>query len=193
VRADVIASEPDRPPGRLGPRRRATDAARRWLATGTARQRQTRAVLATLLLAAGAIAALRAGLPEQPQPGQAVWAGAPAPPYDTLPGRTPIPAPSLVSEDGQVVEGTVPVRPLWGHEQEQGRRAVGLVLGRYCRDPAALTIAFPYGAAGPTYVAVVSDRRTGRFVATIALSPTGSEEDGSYEWRGWLDQLHRCR
>jgi hypothetical protein len=54
----------------------------------------------------------------------------PTPPYDRLPGRTPIPAPV---QTGDGLSGRLP--PVGGPDKRAARTAVGLVLGRYCFQP----------------------------------------------------------
>lgn len=187
---DVIGSGPgpERPPGRLD---RAVRAARRWL-PADGRRRRSQGLLA-LLLAAGLVAALRGGLPEGRSGADQAWSAPWVRPYDTLPGRTPIPAPSLVSEDGRVVQGNLPLRPSYDGDRVARRRAaVAMVLGRYCRRPQELAITFTPDGPGVGDVATVSDRRTGRFIATIVLYAAGTETADYYQWRGWLEQLRNC-
>jgi hypothetical protein len=153
---DVIDSGPQRPVGR-GARmlRRAVAPAVRRLVRADQRQRQTAAVLAGVVLAAGSVAALRAGLPQPVAARGPTWAALSGPPYDRLPGRTPIPPPRLISEDGQLVSGELPASTL-SPSRAAVRQAVALVLGRYCRDPAAHTVQlieeqylpYPYPRAG---------------------------------------------
>lgn len=137
---DVIDSGPERPVGRGGRAlRRALEPAVRRLLRADQRQRHTAAVLAGVLLATGSVAALRAGLPQPVAAGRPVWAVFEGPPYDRLPGRTPIPPPRLISEDGQWVSGELPASTL-SPSRAAVRQAAGLVLGRYCRNPAAHTV-----------------------------------------------------
>ena len=56
------------------------------------------------------------------------------PPYDRLPGRTPIPAPA---QTGDGVSGPLPA--IGGPDKRAAGAAVELVLGRYCLAPAGYT------------------------------------------------------
>jgi hypothetical protein len=123
---DLLSSGPQRPPeptaSRLG-------RARRLL-----RHRSTR-VAAVVLVAAAALALLqatvrperrvvdRAASPTTAPPG-------PTPPFDTRPGRTPIPAPA---QTGDLLSGPLP--STGPPSRDAAARATALVLGRYCADP----------------------------------------------------------
>ena len=54
------------------------------------------------------------------------------PPYDRLPGRTPIPVPA---QTGDGLSGPLPA--IGGLDKRAAAAAVDLVLGRYCLDPEA--------------------------------------------------------
>jgi hypothetical protein len=137
---DVIDSGPERPAGRGGRAlRRALAAAARRTVRIDQRQRHTAVVLACVLAAAGSVAALRAGLPQPARAHGPIWTVRGGPPYDLLPGRTPIPPPRLISEDGQGVAGELPATTLSPSRPAVGQ-AVALVLGRYCRTPATHTV-----------------------------------------------------
>lgn len=188
---DLIESSADSPLAGATGLRRGLRAVRAGLLepAGPLRRAGPRLRTGAVLLAAAALLALRAGLAGGP-PG---WAAVSAPPYDQLPGRTPIPAPALLADDPRVVQGEIPASTPAGSERDRtaaARRAAALVLGRYCRHPEALTI--KVDPAGTGAVALVSDRRTGRFLATIVLYSDGSGA-GPDQWRGWLAQLDRCR
>ncbi|MEN3356933.1 MAG: hypothetical protein V7637_915 [Mycobacteriales bacterium] len=136
---DVIDSGPERPAG--NGRRRLRQTSRRVtrrLGALSRQQRRNGAVLAGVLLAILAMAGLRSGLPASgtETARDTAWAGPAGPPYDRLPGRTPIMPAILVSEDGQQVDGGV---PLFGAAPSEAaaRGAVDLVLGYYCRNPTA--------------------------------------------------------
>lgn len=151
---DVIDSGPERP-GRQGDRwlrRGAYGAARRAArraALAGRRQRRAATVLLAALLAFGAIAGLRSGLPEPDRPRATglLWTGPAGPPYDQFPGRTQIPAPRLVSEDGQRVAGMLP--PGSGPSETAARAAADLVIGRYCRIPPAHGVQLVRQQSGP--------------------------------------------
>jgi hypothetical protein len=139
---DVIDSGPERPVGTGRRRLRQTSRAlARRLGPLGQRYRRTATVLGVMLVAAAGMIGLRAGLPagESHTNRTAAWAGPLGPPYDQLPGRTPIPAPRLVSQDGQRVVGEVPVFAP-APSEVAARKAVDLVIGRYCRDPGAHSV-----------------------------------------------------
>ncbi len=139
---DVIDSGPERPVGTGRRRLRQTfRVLARRLGPFSQRHRRTATVLSVMLVAAAAMIGLRAGLPagESRTNRTAAWAGPLGPPYDQLPGRTPIPAPRLVSQDGQRVVGEVPVFAP-APSEVAARKAVDLVIGRYCRDPDAHSV-----------------------------------------------------
>jgi hypothetical protein len=222
---DVIGSGPERPAGQ-GTRwlRHAVTPAVRGLAAASYQQRRVAAVVAGVLVAACSVAALRAGLPEPATPRGASlgWTVLSGPPYDTLPGRTPIPPPRLVSEDGQRMVGELPVFAP-APSRPAVRLAVAMVLGRYCRDPAAHTVQllseprvrWEPGRAGPLPVPMPAPPR-GPGAAdppaplgdpwqfAVALVSMGSSPGPglvltlywtgyTYRWRGSLAQLNACR
>jgi hypothetical protein len=202
VGADVLESGPQRPAGMVRRRvRRALRSLRERLARLGPRSRRAGAVSAAVLLAVAALAALRASLPEQAAPSATAISAAPrvlpygelgGPPYDTLPSRTPIPVPSLVSEDGQTVGGELPLFAPAPSEQA-ARIAVELVLGRYCRQPAAHLIELEQGV-GESWRSVTAVVSQARFplsywpVITLHLTFTGY----TYRWRGSLAELRAC-
>jgi hypothetical protein len=75
-----------------------------------------------------------------PAPASSASAAVPRPPYDTGPGRTPIPAPTQI---GDQLSGVMP--DLGGPDRAAARRAADLVLGRYCADPARYTFSLDGG------------------------------------------------
>jgi hypothetical protein len=196
VDIEVLGSDPDPPvsPAHRRLRRTVRRVAQRY-ADADARQRRTALVLATVLLAAAGLAVLRTGpLTTGGSAGRSAWTVGGAPPYDALPGRVPIPAPSLVSEDGRVVEGRLPIFEL-ATTEATARRAVELVLGRYCRTVGAQTVRFAPGVGWTNRIAVVTDARSGQFVAALTLwwDRPWPDSAGSYRWRGTIEQLRTCR
>jgi hypothetical protein len=116
----------------------------------------------------------------------------PTPPYDRLPGRTPIPAPSLVGEDGQTIGGELPVFAP-APSQLAVRIAVRMILNRFCREPAGHRIHFDpgVGTSWRSATAVVSPPRSrlaDRPMIILRLFWTGY----TYRWRGSLYQLADC-
>jgi hypothetical protein len=168
----------------------------RRLAAADGQQRRTAAVLAGVVVAAGLVVGLRAGLPEQPASGRgdaggASWTVLPGRPFDRLPGRTPIPPPILISMDGQRVAGELPVFALAPSEAAV-RIAAGMVLGRYCRNPAAHDVQlvpgpryplptsggfFPAPPGGPPPATPTPGARTATPAPTPAAVP-----DPAYRW-----------
>jgi hypothetical protein len=112
------------------------------------------------------------------------------PPFDRLPGRTPIPPPV---QTGDRLSGTLP---------ETGRpgpvaamRAIELVLGRFCLDPAAYVYPLGPAAAGVAQdwrhlsVAVF---RIERGASTPRLMLTLDWTHVAYSWSGPADLLDGC-
>jgi hypothetical protein len=153
------------------------------------------AVLAT----AGAVAALRAGAEPVPpraepvappahRPSPEFRALSPPPPYDRLPGRTPIPAPRLVGPDWQIVRGRLPAVGEPGRPAAQ--RAAALVIGRYCREPAVLAaeVTPDRGWTWVTARLFSMERSNSPPVATFRLIWTRD----SYDWTGSYAELLSC-
>lgn len=198
---EVLESGVERPPADSGGQP-VVAAARRWWRSTTAagpwRRRVT--VAAAALAAAGAIVALRAGAPVPP-PEEPVAASAPGPviiygrarmqppPFDRLPGRTPIPLPSPVGRPADAVRGTLPITG--GTPGETAAlSAVRLVLGRYCRYPRAYQVELVATHAWREVRASVLRRWYGDSarLTTLQLRWTGR----SYAWQGWPTELSRC-
>jgi hypothetical protein len=178
---DLLSSGPERP-------RRA---ARIW------RRRSVRAA-AVILVTAAALLLLRSTVDPSPSTvDPPVAAGTPAtapprptPPFDRLPGRTPIPEPA---QTGDALSGRLPGTGPLG--KSAAGRAVDLVLGRYCADPAVYTYTLGPDTDGRAAdwhhvdVAVFSLERSGAGPALrLFLDWAGS----SYRWLGFLNLLFGC-
>ena len=146
---------------------------------------------AGLLVAAAVVLGLRAStgpvVPAVPDPTPTPDVSAlPTGPFDRLPGRTPIPVPtvSAVTVFGRLpATGTEPGK-------ETAIRAVQLVLGRYCLRPDRYTI---------TVVPLDGWMRVGSSVAGLDRGGDGPLIDLTlmwtgefYEWEGMRDQLRVC-
>jgi hypothetical protein len=148
-------------------------------------------------VAAVALLGLRASVPQgtpaapggPPSPVRLV----PAPPYDRLPGRTPIPAPSLVGEDGQTIGGELPVFAP-APSRLAVRIAVRMILNRFCTEPAVHPVRLDQGVGASWRSATATASPPPRFpfadrpMIVIRLSWTGY----TYRWRGSLHQLADC-
>jgi len=152
-----------------------------------------------VLLVVGAVAALRAGAePVEPAaaPGVAgeptgaptgLAAVLPRPPYDRLPGRTPIPRP-MALDGGKVLRGPLPAVGPAG--QRAATASAELVLGRYCRRPGKYAVALDPedGWRRLRALAVRTDRSTDPPWVVLELVWTGR----SYRWTGGTVQLEMC-
>jgi hypothetical protein len=144
---------------------------------------------------AGAVAGLRAGIGPVEQPPAAgapsETAGAPTgpagPPYDRLPGRTPIPEPTL-AVGGEILRGPLPVVGSPG--PTAARTSAELVLGRYCRRPARYAVALDWVERWQRVraLAVRLDRSTDPPWVVLDLAWTGR----AYRWTGRAVQLGTC-
>jgi hypothetical protein len=151
---DVIGCGPERLP-RAPVRSALRRAARRRPRTDRPRAGPARRLaVATLsvLVAAGALFALRSAAEPVRPPTATAYRDDPLgadyvygrsrlqpPPFDRLPGRTPIPQPNSTGIDGRTVSGTLPAvgaAPNRATATESAR----LVLGRYCRVPNSLAV-----------------------------------------------------
>lgn len=195
---EVLESGVERPAGE----RRTVVAGRRWwrTATVTGPWRRWTAIAAAALAAAGAIVALRAGAPA-PLREEPAAAGTPAPviiygrarmqppPFDRLPGRTPIPLPSPVGRPADAVRGTLPATGAVPDETS-ALAAVRLVLGRYCRYPRAYQVELDPTGGWREVRASVLRRWYGDSarLTSLQLRWTGR----SYAWQGWPTELARC-
>jgi hypothetical protein len=199
----VLESGVERPPGD-GDRARLARAARRWWrGSGAATPRRRRTVAATgALAAAGVLVLLRATAPSMPAEEEAAAAGAASapmiiygrarmqpPPFDRLPGRTPIPQPSPIGRPAEAVRGSLPATGALG--DQAARAAARLVLGRYCRYPRAYLVMLEPNRTWRDVVATVlqqtSDVEPHR-LTTLRLRWTGH----AYAWQGWPAELARC-
>jgi hypothetical protein len=114
----------------------------------------------------------------------------PVPPFDRRPGRTPIPAPVRA---GDRLSGTLPATG--PPARAAATRAVELVLGRFCADPAAY--AYPLG---PEALGVAQDWRhvsvalfrIERGASTPSLRLTLDWTGAAYRWTGPADLLAGC-
>jgi hypothetical protein len=200
---EVLESGPERPPGESDLARLVTDARRWWRGTGVAGPwRRRAAAAAAAVAAAGAIVALRAGAPGVPLEETATAADANSgpviiygrarmqpPPFDRLPGRTPIPAPSPLGRPAEAVRGHLPrTGPTPG--EESARAATRLVLGRYCRYPRAYLILLESARGWREVTATVLRwaYTESRRLTTVRLHWT----DDAYVWHGRPSELARC-
>lgn len=203
---DLLVSGPERPSGGGGLGRLLRAARRRLRGPGTAAGRswRRRAVTAVAVLAAaGALLALRARtypVPPRERPAAAGDGGGPVtvygrsrlqpPPFDRLPGRTPIPLPSPVGGPyEETVRGALPGTGA-GPGEQAARSAARLVLGRYCRFPDAYQIQLAGERRWRAATAVVLRQvYVGpRRLATLRLRWTG----GAYAWQGSPAELAGC-
>jgi len=146
-----------------------------------------------VLLAAGAVVALPSATepvrtpPAEPTPAPGGLAAVlPGPPYDRLPGRTPIPEPTFLAD--RLLRGSLPAVGAAG-----GRAATAsarLVLGRYCRRPQmyAVTLDPEDGWRRLRALAIRLDRSTSPPWVVLELAWTGR----SYRWTGRSVQLNPC-
>ncbi len=200
---DMLESRPERPPAESGLQRVVRQARRRWRAAATTGPWRRRAVAATAAVAAaGAVVALRAGAPAVPIEQAQAAAGSTSgpviiygrarmqpPPFDRLPGRTPIPMPSPIGRPAEAVRGTLPATGP-GPAEEAARDAARLVLGRYCRYPRAYQVTLT-ARQGWREVTATVDRRAWageRRLTTLRLRWTGAV----YAWQGRPAELARC-
>ncbi len=204
---DVIGSGPDRLESRRPARfvlvaRRLVGRLTRLQALADPRRRRVATAALAATAAVLALVALRTSAP-QARPAAAggstsrtagsPLATVPTAPFDMLPGRTPIPAPSLIGEDGQTIGGEIPLFAPAPSEAAV-RIAVKLILNRFCRDPDAHAIRLEPGAGESwrSATAIVRQQRglplAHRPVITLRLLWTGY----TYRWRGSLDQLTDC-
>lgn len=109
----------------------------------------------------------------------------PTAPYDRLPGRTPIPAPTT---SGVRVAGALP--PVGGPDEAAALRAAELVLGRACFDPAAyaLTLKPEPDWRRVTAFVLTLDRSGDAPRITLSLRWTGR----TYDWSGRRVELRVC-
>jgi hypothetical protein len=181
---DLLSSGPERPP---------PQASRVW------RRRSVR-VAAVVLVAAAALLLLRSAVDTSPSglgrstvddPGPTVsLPPRPTPPYDRLPGRTPIPAPA---QTGDGLSGPLPA--IGGPDKRAAAAAVYLVLGRYCFDPGRYTFTLD-----PDHDGTREDYHHVD-VLVFRLNGSGSGPDlrlildwggRSYRWLGFLNLLDGC-
>lgn len=200
---DVLASGPERPPRTRRGRRslgRLRPAGGSWPPRGTPARLRWALVAAGVLLSLGVVASLRSGVgpvassPAAPSPAAVpappgLAAQLPGPPYDRLPGRTPIPRPTRLP-GGELVQGGLPaVGPIG---ERTATASAELVLGRYCRRPDRYAIAVEDGAEGgwrrSRALAVRVDRSTDPPWVVLELTWTGR----AYAWSGRQVQLSNC-
>jgi hypothetical protein len=181
---DLLSSGPERPPPR---------ASRVW------RRRSVR-VAAVVVVATAALLLLRSAVDTSPaglgrstvdDPGPTVsLPPRPTPPFDRLPGRTPIPAPA---QTGDGLSGPLPA--IGGPDKRTAAAAVYLVLGRYCLDPGRYTFTLDPDHDGTREDFHHVD------VLVFRLDGSGSGPDlrlildwagRSYRWVGFLNLLDGC-
>jgi hypothetical protein len=109
------------------------------------------------------------------------------PPFDRLPGRTPIPLPAPVDPPGTAA-GALP--PTGAPGEQAAHAAARLVVGRYCRWPEAYQVQTDRVRTWRALEALVVRTSYGgsRVVATLQLRWIGR----SYAWRGSEAELARC-
>jgi hypothetical protein len=181
---DLLSSGPERPPQR---------------ASRIGRRRSVR-LAAVVLVATAALLLLRSTVDTAPPrvPRSTVDRAAPVvplppqptPPYDRRPGRTPIPAPA---QTGDGLSGLLPATG--GPDRHAADAAVGLVLGRYCLDPAGYAFTLDPDHDGTRedwhHVDVlVFDLQ--RSYAGPALRLFLDWAGRSYRWLGFLNLLDGC-
>ena len=197
---DVLESGPERP--RAGVDRLARDVRQWWRSVGSGTPWRRRAAAATAALAgAGVLVALRAGAPTIPLEDEAAAADAASapviiygrarlqpPPFDRLPGRTPIPTPSPIGRPAEAVRGALPATGAIG--EEAARDAARLVLGRYCRYPRAYQVTLEPKRSWQEVTATVLHRTYlgPRRLTTLQLRWTGH----TYSWLAWPAELAHC-
>lgn len=193
---DVIGSGPERPPrAPVGSALRAT--ARRRLRADSRRARLA-GIVAGVLVAATAMLALRAGM--QPDAEPTATAATPIatpnmyarayledPPFDRLPGRTPIPDPAI-SLDHRSVQGPLPAVGDRSPGPVTAGLAGRLVLGRYCRHPHSVDLSVRPLAADWTRVRAHAER----FDLAVDVYLTWDAATGAYAWTGTTAQLGAC-
>jgi hypothetical protein len=160
-------------------------------------RRQSVRLAAVVLVAAAALLLSRSTVDSGP-PGSTVDSLSPVvslpprptPPYDRLPGRTPIPAPA---QTGDGLSGPLPA--IGGPDKRAAAAAVYLVLGRYCFDPGRYTFTLDPDHDGTREDFHHVD------VLVFRLDDSGSGPDlrlildwagRSYRWLGFLDLLDGC-
>lgn len=209
---DVIGSEPERAP--RTPVRSALRAARRrrsGSAPAPSGRRRVLTGVVGVVVATAAVLALRAGTePVDPYAGTDVADAAPVgttappnvygrvrlqpPPFDRLPGRTPIPNPSVDPADRRMVAGPLPRVGDGTPTAANAAAAARLVLGRYCRRPWSYEVATdPVDPSWRQVRAVATRAATAtrpRIVIDLRLrwDPAGR----AYAWSGAVPQLDTC-
>jgi hypothetical protein len=159
-----------------------------------------------VLVAAGVVVALRAGTEPMPRDQDALAAAAPTgtvappnvysrpafqpPPYDHLPGRTPIPDPEA-SLDRRTVTGPLPSVGDGKPGAVTAGFAARLVLGRYCRQPWSVAVQ-TQPLTRDWARARVKATRSGWRPAYMDLRLTWDAEAAAYVWTGVLAQLGTC-
>lgn len=150
-----------------------------------------------MLLTVGGVLALRSTAePVPPRPAAepsvvpapgGLAAPLPTPPYDRLPGRTPIPRPTPLA-GGTVLRGGLPAVGPAG--ERAATVSAELVLGRYCRRPGryAVTVEGGSGWRRPRALAVRIDRSSDPPWVVLELTWTGR----AYSWAGRTVQLSNC-
>jgi hypothetical protein len=168
---------------------------RRWWAGRSARTRRWVRVVAAVAGIAVVLALLRAGTAGSPGPVRAAGSSAPAaptptPPFDRLPGRTPIPEPA---QTGDALSGPLP--PTGPLGKAAAGRAADLVLGRYCAHPRTYTYTLGADSNGRAQ----DWHHVDVLVFSLLQGGTGPalrfflDWDGTaYRWLGFLALLDGC-
>ena len=170
--------------------------ARPWLARARRlwRRRGIRAG-AVVAVAAAALALLQAtGPPERRVADRSASPTAapagPTPPFDTRPGRTPIPAPA---QTGDLLSGPLPYTGV--PSRDAAARAAALVLGRYCADVGRYVFALEPDTDGTRddfhhLDVLVTDRELTDAGPSMRLILDW--QDTAYRWLGPLRLLNGC-
>ena len=154
-----------------------------------------------VVVAAGAMLALRAGTepiesygaaaapPSTVAPPNVYARARPQPPFDHLPGRTPIPNPTAAL-DRRTLTGPLP-RVTDGRPGETAATsAARLVLGRYCRRPWAFTVTTEPRSGWQQVRAKASRTVPRRIFLDLRLRWDAPRR--AYEWTGVIAQLDTC-
>jgi hypothetical protein len=155
---------------------------------------------AVVLAAAAALVVLQLTVDPQPRPRAArpPVSAAPTtvtratPPFDQLPGRTPIPAPA---QTGDLLSGPLPV--IGGPDRPRALRVAAMIVGRFCADLSRYTLELE----PDTNVAAHADdfHHLGVLVTDRELTDSGPAmrltldwDHRAYRWTGPLTLLNGC-
>jgi hypothetical protein len=207
---DVIGSGPEREPWtpvrsalRAARARRAADSGAGDGTRPAGRARRVLVGVVAVVVAAGAMLALRAGTEPVESYGAAAdiatttvappnvygRARLQPPPFDGLPGRTPIPNPTAAL-DRRTLGGPLPAVDDRTPGEAAASAAARLVLGRYCRRPWSLSVQMD---VQPDWrrVRARASRNTPRPVF-VDLRLSWDAATRTYAWTGVIAQLDTC-